>query len=68
MNQIDHQVIVDCKGGQALPPDLLEEVEELGILDLAVECEPDGMGVRAGEVGQPLALADALAIDEVDED
>jgi len=66
MNEVDDQKVFGAEGCRALPADLLKISKEFRILDLSVERNPDGMLIRAREVGKGLTLADALAIDEVE--
>jgi hypothetical protein len=66
MYEIDDQEVVGAERSHAFVADLLEEPQELRIADLAPQREPHRMGVRSREVGQRLALANALPKNKVE--
>src|SRR5262245_31694246 len=66
VDQVDDKEVFGAKGRRPLAADLFQEAQKLGVLDLAVERYPDRGLARAGEVGERLAVPDALPVDEVE--
>src|SRR5262245_31874 len=66
VDEVHDQEIFRAECGQALTPDLLEKPQELRVLELAVQGQPNRMLARPGEVGKRLALLNARSVDEIE--
>ena len=65
-DETDDQKIVKAERGHLLLTNFFQKAQKFRSLNIAVQRKPYGVGIRVGEVGQRLALPDALAIDEVE--
>ena len=65
VDEIDQQQVVKAECGHSFQADLFEKAQELGVLNIAAQGEPHGVGIRMGEVRKRLAVLNALAKDEV---
>jgi hypothetical protein len=65
VDEIDRQRIVDAECRHAFLTNFLKKTQELLVLDLTMQRQPDEVGIRMGEVGQRFALSDGLTKDKV---